>query len=159
MSQLKGVMRQRRYCADTLRACYDHRSSGKEYYETIFWSAMVMNSGLAIMPTRNMINNRGATEGSTHFAGSLATMPRRLRRLFTMRRFEVDFPLRHPRYVIENVEYKERTYRTYGYGHPWIKAGRSVEELLLNLRYGNFGIIARAVRHRLAKWMGRDSHK
>lgn len=159
MRQINGVMRQRRYCADTLRACYDHRASGKEYYETIFWSAMVMNSGLAIMPTRNMINNRGATEGSTHFAGSLETMPRRLRRLFTMKRFEVDFPLKHPRYVIENVEFKERTYRTYGYGHPWIKIGRSVEELLLNLRYGNFGIIARAMKRRLNKWTGRDGHK
>ena len=45
--QLDAVMRQRRYCLDTLRACYDHRASGKEYYETIFWTSMVMNSGLA----------------------------------------------------------------------------------------------------------------
>ncbi len=64
--QLDAVMRQRRYCLDTLRACYDHRASGKEYYETIFWTSMVMNSGLAIMPTRNMINNLGATDGATH---------------------------------------------------------------------------------------------
>lgn len=41
--QLDAVMRQRRYCLDTLRACYDHRASGKEYYETIFWTSMVMN--------------------------------------------------------------------------------------------------------------------
>lgn len=25
-----------------------------------------------------------------------------------------------------------------GWGHPWIKIGRSFEELFLNLRYGNF---------------------
>jgi len=159
MRQLKGVMRQRRYCADTLRACYDHRRSGRAYYETIFWAAMVMNSGLAIVPTRNMINNMGATDGSTHFAGSLATMPHRLRRLFTMGRHEVQFPLNHPRYVIENVGYKERTYRTYAYGHPWIKIGRSIEELLLNLRYGNFGFIRRSLCRRIGKWMGRDGHK
>lgn len=77
-------MRQRRYCEDTLRACYDHRASGKEYYETIFWASMVMNSGLAIMPSHNLINNLGATDGSTHYTGSLQTMPRRLRRLFTI---------------------------------------------------------------------------
>lgn len=159
MRQLQGVMRQRGYCRDTLRACYDHRASGKAYYETIFWSAMVMNSWLAIMPTRNMINNLGATEGSTHYTGSLATMPRRLRRLFTMKRYEIDAPLRHPRYVIENVDFKESVYRTYAYGHPLIKFGRSLEELWLNLRYGNFSYILKSVRRRVAKTFGRDGHR
>lgn len=156
--QLDAVMRQRRYCLDTLRACYDHRASGKEYYETIFWTSMVMNSGLAIMPTRNMINNLGATDGSTHYTGSLQTMPRRLRRLFTMKRFELDAPVRHPRYVIEDVDFKEQVYRTYAYGHPLIKAGRSMEELWLNIRYGNFGYIFKAVSRRIRKIFGRDRH-
>lgn len=159
MKCLSGIMRERSYCEDTLRACYDHRASGREYYETIFWSAMVMNGGLAIMPKRNMINNLGATAGSTHFAGSLDTMPRRLRRLFTMRRFEMDFPLVHPPYVIEDVDYKERNRRVYAYGHPWIKVGRSLEELFLNLRYGNFSFILRSVRRRIGKWMGTAKHK
>ena len=158
MRQLNAVMRQRRYCRDTLRACYDHRASGKEYYETIFWASMVMNSGLAIMPTRNMINNLGATDDSTHYTGSLQTMPRRLRRLFTMSRFELEAPVRHPRYVIEDVEFKEQVYRTYAYGHPWIKAGRSMEELWLNLKYGNFSHIAKSVANRFAKIIGKDKH-
>ena len=158
MRQLNAVMRQRRYCRDTLRACYDHRASGKEYYETIFWASMVMNSGLAIMPTRNMINNLGATDGSTHYTGSLQTMPRRLRRLFTMQRFELDGEVRHPRYIIEDVEFKEQVYRTYAYGHPWIKAGRSLEELWLNLRYGNVKHIMRSIANRFCKIIGEDKH-
>ena len=158
MRQLNALMRQRGYCRDTLSACYDHRASGKEYYETIFWASMVMNSGLAIMPTRNMINNLGATEGSTHYTGSLLTMPRRLRRLFTMQRFELQGELRHPQYIIEDVEFKEKVYRTYAYGHPWIKAGRSLEELWLNLRYGNFAHIGRSIMRRVAKIIGKDRH-
>ena len=158
MRQLNALMRQRGYCRDTLRACYDHRASGKEYYETIFWASMVMNSGLAIMPTRNMINNLGATEGSTHYTGSLLTMPRRLRRLFTMQRFELQGELRHPQYIIEDVEFKEKVYRTYAYGHTWIKAGRSLEELWLNLRYGNFAHIGRSIMRRVAKIIGKDRH-
>ena len=158
MRQLNALMRQRGYCRDTLRACYDHRASGKEYYETIFWASMVMNSGLAIMPTRNMINNLGATEGSTHYTGSLLTMPRRLRRLFTMQRFELQGEVRHPQYIIEDVEFKEKVYRTYAYGHPWIKAGRSLEELWLNLRYGNFAHIGRSIMRRVAKIIGKDRH-
>ena len=158
MRQLNALMRQRGYCRDTLRACSAPRASGKEYYETIFWASMVMNSGLAIMPTRNMINNLGATEGSTHYTGSLLTMPRRLRRLFTMQRFELQGEVRHPQYIIEDVEFKEKVYRTYAYGHPWIKAGRSLEELWLNLRYGNFAHIGRSIMRRVAKIIGKDRH-
>ena len=158
MRQLRKIMRQRRYCEDTLRACYDHRASGKEYYETIFWASMVMNSGLAIMPSHNLINNLGATDGSTHYTGSLQTMPRRLRRLFTMKRFELEGELKHPPYVIEDVDFKEQVYRTYAYGHPWIKFGRSLEELVLNIRYGNFTHIWRSIGNRIRKIFGKDSH-
>ena len=97
----------------------------KAYYETIFHASMLFNSGLAIVPTRNMINNLGATADSTHFAGSVHTLPKGYRRIFTMKRYEVEFPLKHPRYVIENVAYKKAVYRIMGWGHPWIKIGRS----------------------------------
>lgn len=158
MRQLQGIMRQRRLCRDTLRACYDHRDSPKDYYETMFWSAMVMNSYLAIMPTRNMVNNLGATDGSTHYTGSLATMPHRLRRLFTMPRYDVEFPLRHPRYVIEDIDFKEQAFRTYAYGHPLIKIGRSMEELWLNLRHGRFAFIATSIANRIRKTLGKSRH-
>ncbi len=159
LRQLKGVMRQRKVWREMLRMCSDHRQSAKDYYETIFWSTMIMNGYLAVMPTRNMINNLGATAGSTHYTGSLATMPRRLRRLFTMKRFEMDFPLRHPRYVIEDVGFKNQAYRTYAYGHPLIKISRSLEELVLNLRYGNFSVIAKAIANRIRKTLGMTRHQ
>ena len=158
MRQLRALVRQRGMNADMIRACYDHRESGREFYETIHWATIMFGSGLAIVPARNLINNLGPAAESTHYSASLATMPRRLRRMFTMPRYELEWPLRHPRYVIENVEYKEKVYRTLAYGHPWIKVGRSMEELALNLRRGNFGVIARAVRNRINKMLGRAKH-
>ena len=107
MQQLTNLVRQRRFRTDFIPMCRDHRASGKAFYETIFWASMLLNNGLAIMPTRNLINNMGVTADSTHFTSSLDTIPRRLRRMFTMKRYELQFPLRHPRYVIENVAYKE----------------------------------------------------
>ena len=44
------------------------------------------------------------------------------------------------------------------WGHPWIKVSRSIEELLLNLRYGNFKLIGQALKNRIAKWTGRHTH-
>ena len=138
MQQLEQLIKERKFRKDFIYMCHRHKENNKAYYETIFHASMLFNSGLAIVPTRNMINNLGATADSTHFAGSVHTLPKGYRRIFTMKRYEVEFPLKHPRYVIENVAYKKAVYRIMGWGHPWIKIRRSFEELFLNLRYGNF---------------------
>jgi len=157
MRQLETLIKQRNYRNDTIKMFRDHQATGKAYYESIFWASMLLNNGLAIMPTKNLINNIGASDDSTHYS-ALRTMPRRLQRIFTMQRFELDFPLKHPRYVIENVEYKEHVYKTHAWNHPWIKVGRSFEELWLNLRYGNFSQIGKSLQRRINKWIGRDRH-
>ena len=159
MRRLEELSRQRRYRRDFIPMCHNHRATGKEYYESIFWASMLLHSQLAIMPQRNMINNLGLTADSTHFGGSIDTTPRAYRRIFTMKRHETDFPLRHPRYLIEDVSYKERLYKTNAWGHPWIKIGRSLEELWLNLRHGNFSYIWKSLRRRVSKWTGSDKHK
>ena len=160
MHLLRQMVKERRYRKTMLQMCYDHRSLKKEYYESIFWASMMFNHGLAIMPTRNLVNNLGVSAGgSTHYAGSLETMPKALRKMFTMQRHELDFPLRHPRYVIENVDYLHRFHRINAYGHPWRKIGYSLEELWLNLRYGNFSFIGKAIRNRFVKLLGKKKYK
>lgn len=158
MQQLRGLIKERKFRSDFLFMCQRHREHQKAYYETIFHASILFGSGLSIVPTRNMINNLGATADSTHFVGSVHTMPKGYRRIFTMKRHEVEFPLKHPRYVIENVAYKKSVYRIMGWGHPWIKMCRSLEELFLNLRYGNFSIITKAVKNRIDKWLKRNKH-
>ena len=158
MQQLEQLIKERKFRSDFIYMCQRHREQQKAFYETIFHASILFNSGLSIVPTRNMINNLGATADSTHFAGSIHTLPKGYRRIFTMKRYEVDFPLKHPRYVIENVAYKESVYRIMGWDHPWIKIGRSFEELFLNLKYGNFSIITKAVKNRINKWLKRNKH-
>ena len=158
VQQLEQLIKERKFRSDFIYMCQRHREQQKAFYETIFHASILFNSGLSIVPTRNMINNLGATADSTHFAGSIHTLPKGYRRIFTMKRYEVDFPLKHPRYVIENVAYKESVYRIMGWDHPWIKIGRSFEELFLNLKYGNFSIIMKAVKNRINKWLKRNKH-
>lgn len=156
LRQLEAYIKDRKYQQEFVEFCRHHRESGKAYYETIFHAAIFFNSGLSIVPAKNMINNMGATEGSTHFGGSNDLLPKGYRRIFTMQRHELNFPLRHPKYVIENVEYKHRMFRIMAWGHPWIKIGRSFEELWLNLRKGNIRNIFRAMGNRVNKWLGRN---
>ncbi len=159
MKRLETLSRQRRYRKDFIPMCHNHRATGKEYYESIFWASMLLHSQLAIMPQKNMINNLGLSADSTHFGGSVDTTPRAYRRIFTMKRHEMTFPLRHPRYLIEDVSYKERLYKTNAWGHPWIKIGRSLEELWLNLRHGNFAYIWKSIKRRMKKLTGGEKHK
>jgi len=142
---LGSLIRERRYQHNFLRFCRYHRSLGKAYYETILHAAIFLNSGLSIVPRVNMINNAGASGEGVHLSGSNRDLPKAYRRIFTMGRYELNFPLKHPRYVIEDVEYKNRMFKTMAWGHPLIKAGRSLEELWLNLVHGNFSRITSAV--------------
>ena len=156
MHQLEALAKKRGYRNTMLPMFRDHSKSRKEYFETIYWANQIFNSGLNIMPTQNLVSNIGLTADSTHFSAELKTMPRRLRRIFTMPRHEVVFPLRHPKYVIENVEYLDRRNKTMGWNHPWTKIGYSLEELWLNLRYGNFGFIIKSGMRRVRKWLGME---
>lgn len=158
MRQLRTLIHQRKQNAHLIDMLHDHRASGKQFYESIFWASMLLNNGLAIIPKHNLINNRGLTADSTHFSGSIHTTPRAYRRIFTMKRHELRFPLNHPKHVIDHVAFKERFYKVHAWGHPWIKVSRSLEELWLNLKYGNFGIIFKAIGKRINKWMGHHKY-
>jgi hypothetical protein len=75
-----------------------------------------------------------------------------------MKRHELQFPLNHPEHVIDHVAFKERLYKVNAWGHPWIKVGRSVEELWLNLKHGNFSNIGKAFGKRIDRWLGRHKY-
>lgn len=155
MHQIEALVKEHQGYQEMLKKLKKHQAGGKPIYETVYWSYNILNSGLAIVPTKNMISNTAISSESAHFQNSLKTLPRQQRRLLTLESYDVTFPLRHPKYVIENVEYKQRVYRMMAWGHPWIKIGRSIEELLLNLRYGQFGQIKSAIVNRYKKLAGK----
>src|SRR5574344_113529 len=158
MHQLKALIKQRKFRSDFVYMCHRHREHKRAFYETIFCASMLFNNGLCIVPTKNLINNLGPIGNSQHYGGSIETIPKGFRRIFTMKRYELDYPLKHPRYVIENVEYKERVYKIMCWDHPWIKVRRSAEELILNLRYGNFKTIFKALANRISIIVKGDQH-
>ena len=131
-----------------------HKKGGQPIYETILWSYLTLNSCLTIVPTRNMIQNSAISADSVHYKSGLKTLPRRMQQLLTMPCHDIEFPLRHPKLVIEDVEYKKRVFRIMAWEHPWIKIGRSMEELYRNLRNGNIKNIWQAAIIRIKKLTG-----
>ena len=159
LAQIKAIARERHLRNSMLKMFSDHSQSGKEYFETIYWADQILNSCLCIMPTRNLINNVGLTADSTHFSAELQNMPQRMRRIFTMPRYELQFPLKHPEYVVEHVQYLHRRYKILGWNHPVTKILYSLEELFLSLLHGNFRHIFQSFARRIRKWIGMERHR
>lgn len=149
VSRLEALVKERGLRRDFLPMARAHRAAGKAYYESIFYAHLLLEGQLAIAPRVNMVSNLGVTNDSTHFAGSVQTLPRGYRRIFTMGRHELGFPLRHPRHLIDHVAYRRRIYRIMAWNHPWVKRWRSLEELCISLRHGQWRHILRAVANRL----------
>lgn len=159
MSQMAGIIKEHGFKKNFIDICHRHRSQHKAFYESLLQAQMIFNSALSIVPTRNMVNNLGALPGATHCSGNNQQLPKGYRKLFAMPRYEVQFPLKHPKYVMELPGHKDRVYRMLGYNHPWLKVLSSFEELFYSLRHGNFGYIGRSINNRVLKLLRlRNTH-
>ena len=128
------------------------RESGVEHYETLLGSNQFLQHRLNIVPTKNMITNVGNTpEGSTHSMSSLDVTPKGLRRIYTMKSFEIDFPLKHPKYVINDVEFQRQLFRVMGWGHPMIQFWRRIEKAFLMIKHEGITALIKKTRSTLSR--------
>lgn len=104
-----------------------HRATGREHYESILSCNRNLHGRINIIPKYNMITNIGIMDESTHNVGNIKLLPKGIRRVFNMERYEVETPLTHPKYVIENYRHAERHMRILAINHPWVKKYRSFE--------------------------------
>ena len=117
---------------------------GVAYYESILSANCKLNSRLNIVPCKNLISNIGNEGESTHGGASLDCLPKGIRRIFNMKTYEYEFPLKHQKYVIEDVDFRNKLYRVMGVGHPFVQLYRRFESLFLRLRHGQFKDICRS---------------
>ena len=112
---------------EKIKTCKWHKSTGKAYFETIIWNTKSTNHMLDIVPSRNLTSNIGVGANGTHGAASFKTVPNGIKQVFYKKTYELDFPLRHPPFVIEDVTYTKRFCRILSEGHPMVKAWRGIE--------------------------------
>lgn len=110
----------------TIKTCSRHRESGKEYYESIGWAYQNSNHMLNIVPTKNLISNIGLGANGTHGAGSVQELPKVIQNIFNKEVSELQFPLRHPDFIIEDMEYLRKVNYIQGIGHPVLLLYRAV---------------------------------
>lgn len=122
--------------------CFEGHPAGDEFFLEL---SIYSQSQLLIIPKYNMISNIGSTADSAH-AGEIYTLPHGIRRVFNMKTFELDFPLKHPKFVMEDIEYEKKVNRIMGVGHPLVYFGRKLERAFLILRNEGIAALVKTMR-------------
>ena len=126
-----------------------HKAANKEYYETILGSFLLLNSKINIIPTKNLISNIGIGADGTHAVDSIDKLPKGIREIMHMKTYELNFPLNHPKYVLEDVEFKKRLERKLGYGYPLVNFYRNVESTIYRIFLGDFKGLSKGLKRRM----------
>lgn len=115
----------------------------------------MLTSSLIIVPKLNLISDVGATKFSVH-GDSLEALPKSQRGWFNRETFEINQPLKHPKYVIPDVDY----YYFFGKKKK-LTAGikfflNRIERLYLIFKFrGLNGIVSRLIK-RIKQFQNRD---
>ena len=134
-----------------LKRYFKQNEEGVAYYESILSSNCKLNSRLNIVPCKNLISNIGNEGESTHGGASLECLPRGIRRIFNLKTYEYEFPLKHQKYVIEDVKFRKTLYRVMGVGHPFVQLYRRIESLFLRLIHGQFKSVGKSFKRMFTK--------
>lgn len=113
---------------------YEGHVAGDEYYLEF---AMYGHNQLQIIPKKNLISNIGLGEDSAH-SDKIDNLPRGIRRVFNMKTYEIQFPVKHPKYVIPDVEYEIQRNKIMAYNYPIISNYRRIEYNMRLIIKGRF---------------------
>jgi hypothetical protein len=151
------------YVRNCLPSCYhDFVTKGKNNlklnkqnnaifsWEYAVATSLVLASRVAITPKMNLVKNIGVVEDATHSGGSLNTMPRKIRRLFFMETHELEFPLRHPQYVMRDSQYECEYEKEFGY-NQWDRLCIRIEHLYLLLAHGKIDELRNIIKRKLKR--------
>lgn len=76
------------------------------YWDVQWQSVRYLFNMLSIIPSKNLISNIGVGSDSTH--AKLKHKSSRKKSFFYNERFDLDFPLKHPNYIIQNIKYDNK---------------------------------------------------
>lgn len=126
-----------------------HKRTTNPYHESILGAFTHLNSKLNIIPTQNLISNIGIGADGTHALDSMDKLPKGIRKVLFMKTYELEFPLKHPKYVLEDVAYKKKLDRIMGKGYPMVQFYRLTESIMYRIKKGDFASIIKGLKRRL----------
>lgn len=110
-----------------------------------------LNSQLLIIPAKNMIENIGLTADSTHATGDIRKLPKATQTLFNMKTYPMDFPLTHPKYVIDDAEFARQVGIVMGGGGFYHRFMRRLEYIIRRIIFYEKGDLKNFIKKRFKK--------
>ena len=143
MLRIKENFDDRKLFEEFVNTCKRHRSTGREHYESINGLNMFSQNTLNIVPKYNMISNVGVGQETTHGGSDIRMYPKKIRDLLYKKRYEIEFPLNHPKYVMRNKDFEKKMTLT-----RIDKLLIKIESILLKVRYGGIVEIKNTIRRK-----------
>lgn len=119
-------------------------------WSTQFGLRQILNSRLIVVPRVNLMTNIGLTPESANSVSKLKYIPRGLRPLYQLKLYEIEFPLKHPRYVMNDIEYCRAVDKIMS-PNRLISVYRKVESVTLRLLGGEFKSVKKGIERRVRK--------
>lgn len=123
-----------------------HSATGFQWWETILGMSAMLHNRMVIIPKKNMVVDLGLTDNSTHATSKYYLLPKLQRGMFNMQAYEIEFPIRHPEYVLPDYNYLERLKRIWNIGHPFLKIGGKIEFVIRCIAYNEWEEIINRIR-------------
>lgn len=86
----------------------DEKENKHSSWERLLGQTMMSESRLSISPCYNLVTNIGLTDDATHSNSDLRMFHPKIRRLFFMKAYELEFPLKHPPVIIRDMVYEKK---------------------------------------------------
>lgn len=134
-----------------INRCRAANKSGIAYYEAILGANAKVNNRLNIIATKNQISNIGNDGESTHGVASLELLPKSIRRIFNMKTYELEFPLKHPPYVIDDVQFRKDVNEVMYGNNIFVVMCRKMESVFYRMRTGDFSMFKRKFKRIVQK--------
>lgn len=119
-------------------------------WSTQFGIAAILNYPLIIVPRMNLMTNIGLTAESANSVKSIKLVPHRMRPLYNLKLYEFDFPLKHPKYIVDDCEY-DSLVNNFMRPPKAIHFLNKVESVLLRIMYGDFKSLFAGLKRRLKR--------
>lgn len=124
--------------------------NGKKLSSWSFQSGMNMRlqHQLNIVPKYNMISNIGLSENGANSVSSIKYVAKGLRSIYFMKTYGLKFPLKHPKYIVNDLEFKKKLDRLMGDGYPLVQFYRVLETVFYRVIGGDFKSIIKGFKRR-----------
>ena len=108
--------------------CKEDKKKAVPYWEFIVGASSLLNHSLVIYPKVNMIHNIGLDKNSTHAPEDINDLPKEVKQYFTVPTQDLGFPLKHPKYVVEDKNFYMLIKEKYKIGF-WSRVGAKIQKV------------------------------